>query len=134
MTLQRLVLSLHVLVAVLGLGQVAALLLFTGPNANVGESTVPLLRRLVRGVSLSLALLLLTGVYLLWRAGGVFVYTWWFRDSMVVLVLLGFVNSRAMRALRTDKLPDLTRKLRPIAWALCLLVAIAVWLMVGKPG
>jgi uncharacterized membrane protein len=131
--------TVHVVTAILGLGQVAgtAVLASSGLDAPVAPGTLIALRRLGRGTTWALAVMLLSGVLIEYACGGCYHTLWWFRVSVFLLVLLGALQGRIRRALRKiDPATDDGHPLRPIArmaWGMCTVVAVVAILMVVKP-
>jgi hypothetical protein len=103
------VLCVHVVVAVLGLGQVAGMLVVA---RGTDESVVEYL------------------------GGGAFHESLWFRLSFGLLLLLGAINGATGRALRrrngAPSVPILPR-VRRAAWTMCALVTLVTILMEAKP-
>jgi hypothetical protein len=125
-------LASHALVAVLGVGQVMALLVLAN-DAQKGNERLPwtlsAMSRLARIVGISLGLMLLTGIFAMIPTGGAYGRAWWFRIAFLLFILLGACNGMLQRALRTnavERLPMLTRLMVGIA-------AIIVILMAAKP-
>lgn len=87
--------TLHVLVAVLGLGLVGAAALVARPSAGSGPAADELrviLRQLALGINLSLGVMLLTGLLAEALAGWPFHGTYWFRLGFLLLVVAGGLN------------------------------------------
>jgi len=135
-------LALHALVAVLGIGQVVALLVLAS-DAQTGNDrlswTLSVMSRLARVVGISLGLMLLTGIVVMIPTGGAYGRAWWFRIAFLLFILLGAFNGMLQGALRkasgpasdaktaaVARLPMLTRVMVGIA-------AIIVILMASKP-
>lgn len=131
------VVCIHVVVAVLGLGQVTGMLvLASGAEETVSPATWRVLERLVRGISWSLLVMLLTGVLIEYLGGGGFHHTWWFRLSFLLLLALGAISGATRRALRKrGQTPagETLRRVRRAAWAMCTLIAVVTVLMESKP-
>jgi hypothetical protein len=139
MNLFTLALSVHVVTAILGLGQVMGTIVLASslePGAPVGPAVLRALRRLARGTSWALALMLLSGVLLEYASGGSFHDTWWFRVSFFLLLALGGLQGRSRSVLnRLDAAND-RRHLRGvvgIAFTMCGIVAVVAILMEIKP-
>lgn len=125
-------LALHALVAVLGVGQVVALLVLAN-DAKAGSERLPwtlsVMSRLARVVGISLGLMLLTGIFVMIPTGGAYGQAWWFRIAFLLFILLGAFNGMLQGALRKGavaRLPMLTRLMVGTA-------AIIVILMASKP-
>lgn len=135
------ILVTHVLVAVLGLGSIASLVLVTSSARKQGRGPAeiwPLLDALLRYSVLSLAAMLLTGILLDVAARGAFHNLWWFRISALLLLLTGALHGQARRAVRgardgQDGGDAILRKVERIACAMCALVAAITVLMEVKP-
>jgi hypothetical protein len=137
MTTYMILLCAHVVVAILGLGQIAGMLVLAlVADESAGPTTWRTLARLVRGASFSLGLMFATGALMEYVGGGVFHDTWWFRISFVLLLALGAINGLIGRALRTrDRSPStpILPLVRRGAWAMCALVGAVTILMETKP-
>lgn len=118
MTLYTLAISLHVVTAILGLGQITGTAILASsasgqdPAAAAGS---PALQRLVSGTTWSILVMLLTGVLIEYASGGAYHGTWWFRLSFAGLLALGAVNGSMRRALRKRESIGGERTLRGIA-------------------
>jgi uncharacterized membrane protein len=137
MNLYAIVESIHVIVAVGGLGQlgVAALI---GRNPEWGN--VQLLKRLLRGVSGSLVVMLLTGVWLVWLANGAYAHAAWFSVSVLLFLAMGALTGIASATLKkigaaggTLASSPLLGKFRMLTMLATLLLLLIVFLMEGKP-
>jgi uncharacterized membrane protein len=137
MNLYAIVESLHVIVAVGGLGQlgVAALI---GRNPEWGN--VPLLQRLLRGVSGSLVVMLLTGVWLVVLVNGVYAHAAWFSVSMLLFLAMGALTGIASATVKkisasgsTLGASPLLGKFRTLTMVATILLLAIVFLMEGKP-
>ena len=136
MTLYPVAVSIHVVTAILGLGQVAGIAILASSaqtEAPVAPATWTALGRLTRGTTWSLALMLLSGALIDYSVGGGYHEAWWFRLSFVLLVVLGAINGRTRRALRKrESTPPLQRIARG-AWSMCAIIAVVAVLMEVKP-
>src|SRR5262245_12448925 len=132
-----LALCVHVVVAILGLGQIAGMLVVARrADGPVAATTWTTLEDLVRGTTWSLGLLLVTGALVEYLAGVPFHETWWFRISFGLLLVIGAINGVTRRALRKrDKTQDaaVLARVRRGAWAMCAGVATVAVLMEAKP-
>jgi hypothetical protein len=134
-------LAVHALVAVLGIGQVLAIAFLAAdlrPGSEQLAGTVAVIRRLSRVTSISLGLMLLSGIGLMIPTHGAYGQQWWFRISFLLFLVLGFFNGQVGRGLRkvTGPAGDAAAaigRLRTNAWTMCGLVAIIVCLMAAKP-
>ncbi len=112
MTTYGLLLVFHVIVAVLGVGQLAAL-------ARTGSEALFL------PVRIALALMFITGAALEYVGGGAWHGFVWFRASVGLLVATGVLLVFAKRNERHRK---------TLAWICCALIAIITALMELKPA
>jgi len=135
-------LAVHALVAVLGIGQVLAIaILASGLKAGSQElpTTAATISGLSRITSISLGLMLLSGIGLMIPTNGAYAAQWWFRISFVLFFVLGFFNGQVGRALRTvggspsDAVAAAISRLRSASRVMVVLVAIIVMLMAAKP-
>lgn len=120
----------HVLTAVLGLGQVAALLVISWqmPSASA------LIVRIARIVTVSLPVMLLSGIGLLKMSGWAFAPTLWIRGSFVLMLVIGFSASRIIKAARSGSQPEnVPTTLRRHSMLIVVLTGVIVWLMTAKP-
>jgi hypothetical protein len=136
-SLHNLTLSFHVLVAILGVGQVAAAGLVASSRSLTPAFAAPLLNTLFRTVSWSLLLLLVSGLLLDFSVAGGWHHAWWFRISFLLLLVLGFLTGQARRALRATLAPDApsagSQRVKSLSWTMCGVVAVITVLMVLKP-
>jgi hypothetical protein len=139
MNLFALAISVHVVTAVLGLGQIvgtAVLASSLPPDAPVAPAALVALRRFGRATSWALALMLLSGVLVEYASGGSFHDAWWFRLSLLLLVALGALQGRirgVLRKVEAAKDGLLLRGVVRIALAMCAIVAVVAVLMELKP-
>jgi uncharacterized membrane protein len=137
MNLYAIVESLHVIVAVGGLGQLGVTALI-GRNPEWGS--VPMLQRLLRGVSGSLVVMLLTGVWLLGLANWTYAHAGWFSTSMLLFLAMGALTGIASATLKkiaasggTLAASPLLGKFRTLTTLATILLLVIVFLMEGKP-
>jgi hypothetical protein len=131
-----LTLLVHMLAAVLGIGQISAIAVIGGATAGKGDAgpvVTPALERLVRGANWSALVMLLTGAALDLEVDRVFDRTWWFRGSVLLLVVLGYLLMRTKRALRGGDSAAVAAAGR-LARGMVVLVVVLVVLMILKPG
>lgn len=144
MNVYTFVTSLHVIVAILGIGPLMALAVMTKrPAAPAGEvglmPPAPALRvfaRLNRVCQVSLGLMLATGATMLAIVHGAFGRQLWMMISVVLFVLLGggtaLVARELKKALVTGTVAHVDRAHRLLLLMCAIVVAIA-WLMEAKP-
>jgi hypothetical protein len=131
----------HVLVAVLGVGSVAAVAIVAGAARRGGPAAavvLPWLAPLLRYSSFSLATMLVTGVLLDLIAHGAFHERWWLRGSALLLIATGVLLGQARRALRKGLSQQSTgqaalERVERMAYGMCGLVGAIVVLMEVKP-
>lgn len=139
MNLYPILLSAHVVTAILGLGQIVGTAIVassTPTNAPVAPGTLTALRRLGRGTGGALAIMLLSGVLLEYTGGGAFHTMLWYRASFLLLIALGALQGWIRRTLRkVEREPD-GRALRGVvrlSGVMCAVVAVVAILMETKP-
>jgi hypothetical protein len=126
--------SLHVVIAVLGIGLCGAIPIV----ARQASMTTDLLESLLRYTRWSLVGMALTGGLLDFAAGGGFHSSWWFRASVALLLFAGFAHARARAGLRkgfaTGGDGEVARR-RVQRWGLtlCTTIALITALMEAKP-
>jgi hypothetical protein len=139
MTLFAFALCVHVVTAILGLGQVGAIVVLgsaMSAGASPDEGSWTALGRLVRTASWSLVVVLLSGVLLEYASGAAFHDTWWFRISFFELLALGAINGVMGRTLRKREATGNERTLKKVvrgAWVMCAITMVITVLMVMKP-
>ncbi|MFT3928581.1 MAG: hypothetical protein QM778_38990 [Myxococcales bacterium] len=140
MTLYAFLLSIHVIGAILGLGQVVGIAVVASSSratpSPIGPQTWELLRILVQGTTAGLITMMVTGVLIEWSLGGPYHDFWWFRVSFFELLALGAIHARTRVALRQRDTLEEQATLRGIArraWVMCLLIAATTVLMETKP-
>ena len=134
-------LVVHVLVAILGLGSIASVAVLAAAAGRAGRSALDALTwlgPLLRYSALSLAAMLATGILLGAASAGAVYEAWWFRGSVLLLVLTGALHGRARRAVRlglaTEGSGDLAvQRVARLAYAMCALIAVIAGLMEVKP-
>lgn len=138
MTLYWFAISVHVVTAVLGLGQVAGIVVLASAMRASGAAPPAMwtaLGRLVRGTMWSLAVMLASGVLIEYLARA-YHESLWFRVSFALFLALGAAHGATRRALRrreaTGDEPSLRAVLRG-GWVMCAIVAIVTVLMEVKP-
>jgi hypothetical protein len=141
MSLYLIALVTHVLVAILGLGSVVSIALITATVRRTGRGAVEAaawLRPLLRLSAFSLAGMLITGVLIIYAAGGGYHRAWWLRASVLLLVVTGVLHARARRALRKEPANDDEARLALwriewMAYGMSSLIATITVLMELKP-
>ena len=139
MTPYTLALCVHVVAAVLGLGQVVA----TARFASAASRQLPApplvlttLGQLLRGTTGALTFMLLSGVAVEYASGGAVHDTWWFRLAFFQVLVLVVINGVVWRALRRSGAASTARLLRGVAWSawvMCALIGEVTVLMEVKP-
>lgn len=135
------VLAAHVVVAILGLGSIGGVAFVASAARRAGRGiadVLPWLGQLLRVFGISLGVMLLTGVLLDVVSGGAFHGTWWFRGSVLLLVVTGALHGMARRAVRRLPVTDEDRaavlhRIERLAYVMCVLVAAIAVLMEVKP-
>ena len=129
----------HVLVAVLGLGSIAAVAIVAATAQRVERRSAGALMwlgPLLRCSAFSLPAMMLTGFLLNLTAAGAFSAAWWFRGSVLLLVATIALQAQARRAVRhgsaNENDGDL-RRVERIAYGMCALIAVITVLMEVKP-
>jgi hypothetical protein len=134
-------LVLHVLVAVLGLGSIASIVIIAAVARRSRYKTKEILSwlsPLLRCSAISLAAMLFTGILLDLAAQGAFRHLWWFRGSALLLLATGALHGQGRRAIRWGladeaKYDVVLRRVERIGYAMCALVLAITVLMVIKP-
>jgi hypothetical protein len=130
----------HLIAAIFGVGPIVVMAIVGSRAPATGELALErreLLARLSRWVSLALALMLVTGVAMEIGVGGVFHRTWWYRASVLLLLLAGALVGVAGRRLRTTEPADVPARIRFAARAsrlACALIVAITLLMTLRPG
>jgi hypothetical protein len=93
---------------------------------------------LLRLSAYSLAGMLVTGVLIIYAAGGGYHRAWWLRVSVLLLVFTGALHARARRAMRAEPANDheakiALRRVEVIAYGMSSLIATITVLMELKP-
>ncbi|WP_394831277.1 hypothetical protein LVJ94_32680 [Pendulispora rubella] len=136
MMLYRLALSIHVVTAILGLGRVVAIAVIASRDEPAGAGTWNTLQQLVKGLTWSLPIMLLSGALLEYASGGAYHGAWWFRLSVLALFVLGALSGAMRRALRKRESTGDERTLGLVARharIMCAVTAAAAVLMEVKP-
>jgi hypothetical protein len=144
MSVYSLVAALHVVVAILGVGPLAALTLMTrrppltpgGARPLPPEAALRAFLRLLRLSQVSLGVMLATGAALIALVHGAYGHQRWMMLSVALFLLLGagtgLVQRQLKRALAVaDVLP--VEQAHRMLVALCVLVVLIAWLMEAKP-
>lgn len=119
-----LVVALHVVSLSFCAGPVLALAVVPG------ELSPAAAQRLSRVASFGLLGLLLTGGAAVAMTGPAFVHTWWLRLSGVLFLVIGGLTGWLRRLTRT---PGSGSRVRTLAWAITVALALVVYLMEAKP-
>src|SRR5262245_32069883 len=131
----------HVLVAVLGVGQLGAV---ARTAAAVRRGGVPPLSAatglggILRSIRWCLVAMVVTGVWMDYAVGGAYHELWWLRASAILTVVMFLLHRRALgalsRVLRGDgDAGDAFRLVERAAWSMCGAVALITVLMEAKP-
>lgn len=123
---------LHVMVAILGVGQVGAVAIAATSVRRAGISLPPgggPLAPLLRWTRVSLGLVVLTGIAMNVLVRGAYQGAWWLRLSFLLTVVVFLLVRGAGSALREGAWPRVER----YAWAACGVVAAIAALMEAKP-
>jgi hypothetical protein len=133
--------ALHVIIAVLGSGQIGAIAVMLivarrnqTPLATLESTLAPLLR-LMR---VSLGLLVLTGVWMDVAANGALHSLWWVRVSFVLVVVAFALVRRMTAGLARGRRDEgdagaAQRGLEWRVWSLCAIIGLIAILMRAKP-
>jgi hypothetical protein len=140
MLLHSLAISIHVITAILGLGQISGIAVLSSSMSAPGAASIgswTALQRLARGTTWTLVIMLLSGVLLEYTSGGAFHDSWWFRLSFFGLLVLGAINGTMGRAIRKHESVGDDRTLKGVvrsSWIMCAITAaIAVLMEVKQP-
>jgi hypothetical protein len=136
--LYQLALAVHVVTAVLGLGQVASVgvIASSSSTASVTPAIRVAIRRLTFGIQVAIALMMLSGVLIEYASGARFHETLWFRIGFFQLLALGALSGRMRKMLARLEASDGAGSLRAVAgmaWVMGAIVATATILMELKP-
>jgi hypothetical protein len=133
----------HVLVAVLGLGSIAAVAIVAATarrveRGSMGAPTDALmwLGPLLRCSTFSLPAMMSTGFLLNLTVAGAYSAMWWFRGSVLLLIATVALQAQARRAVRhggANKNDGDLRRVERIAYGMCALTAVITVLMEVKP-
>lgn len=134
MTLYSLLVSLHVITAILGLGPLTILALATSSGAPTSPP-VERIAQLLRLTGWSLLAMFLTGAGLIALTHGELGKTGWVRVSFGLFLLLGALHGISRRRLSRARsaTPPLAPVLGALPWAMCAVVAAITYLMEAKP-
>ena len=124
MNVYYLVVALHVVSLSFCAGPVLALAVVPG------ELSPSAAQRLSRVASFGLLGLLLTGGAAVAMTGPAFVHTWWLRLSGVLFLVIGGLIGWLRRSTRA---PGSGSRVRTLAWAITVALALVVYLMEAKP-
>jgi hypothetical protein len=134
-------LVLHVVVAVLGVGSVVSVPIFarTAQRTPYGAPVVlSWLSSLLRYSTISLVVMLVTGILLDLPVHGAFRHFWWFRGSALLLFATGALHGLGRRTVRWGLTNEANRdaalrRVERIGYAMCAIVLAITILMVVKP-
>ena len=135
MNVYALLICLHVVVAISGVGQLGAIALAAREARGAPLGAAGALERSQRVIRYALITMFLTGALLDASAGGAYHGSMWFRASVGLLVLTGIAQARATAALRrAHTASQAFAEVERWSWAACALVALFTVLMEVKPG
>jgi uncharacterized membrane protein SirB2 len=118
-------LVIHVVAAVLGVGQVVGLAFASG----AAQPDAALLKTLAQTTRWSLALMLLSGVAMMAVTDGVYGHARWLQASVAGFLIIGILVGQVFRALKAQAYG----RVRTLALVTTGLVAVVVGLMEAKP-
>jgi hypothetical protein len=132
---------LHVVVAVLGVGQVGALAIAASSARRSGVAlpqAATWITPLLRYTRASLAAMVGTGIWIDVAAGGVYHHAWWVRLSGILIALTFIFHRRAMATISKGVRGEgdaaaAFRGVERAAWSMCGTVALITILMEAKP-
>ena len=127
------IISLHVIIAVLGIGLCGAIPIVARQARLAAPAQTDLLESLFRYTRWSLVAIALTGGLLDFAAGGGFHSSWWFRVSVALLLFTGFAWARGRAALRKADGESALRRVQRWGLTMCTAVALITALMEAKP-
>jgi hypothetical protein len=131
----------HVVVAVLGVGQVGAIAIGASSARRSGMALAQAatwLAPLLRSTRWSLVAVVATGISIDVAAGGVYHHSWWVRLSGFLMVVTFLFHRRALatvsRVLRGEgDAAAAFQRVERAAWSMCGTVALVTMLMEAKP-
>jgi len=135
-------LALHAIVAVLGIGQVVALLVLATDAQKASDRlpwTLSIMGRLSRIVGISLGLMFLTGIAVMIPTSGAYGRAWWFRIAFLLFIALGACHGMLQKAVRVaggsaaDARAAAVARLPTLAWVMVGIATVIVFLMASKP-
>ncbi len=134
MTFYGILLFLHVVTAVGGLGQLTVITVLTRPSGTPDAGAI---KRILRAASGSLVVMLITGVALMWQGEWASVHTGWWGISMVLFLALGALLGMSQGALRKATAADGAAgghtKLNQLAIAMSVVLVLLVFFMEARP-
>ena len=133
MNFYSLVVFLHVLTAILGLGPLTVLaIVSTGPAT--ASFSLDRVTQFMRLVGWSLAGMFVTGAMAIAFTRGALGQTGWMRVSFGLFLLLGILHGLARRRIKKTREAHLpVQGLSPLLWSMCAVVAAITYLMEAKP-
>lgn len=133
-------LVLHIVVAVLGLGSITSVVIIAATARRNHRTAEALwwLGPVLRVSVISLVTMLLSGGLLDFAAHGAFHKSWWFRGSVLLLLVAGALHGQLRRAVRwglrsEDNADAALRRVEPVGYGMCALMIVITVLMVVKP-
>jgi hypothetical protein len=142
MSAYTLAVVVHVVVAVLGVGQLGAIAVAASAARRSGAAepqAATWLGLLLRYTRWSLAAMFATGIWIDLAASGVYRHAWWARVSAALMVVAFLLLRRALglvsRVAAADgsEAPIPLLRLERTAWSMCAIVGLITILMEAKP-
>lgn len=126
-------LSLHVVAAILGLGPLTVLTL--AASSSSAGSSLEWFERLLRVVGWGLGVMLVTGILLIAQTHGAQARAVWPRVAVALFLVLGALQAVVRRRVRRSRAAEggLPASVPPLLWTMCGLVAVITFLMEAKP-
>lgn len=131
------ILSVHVLTAVLGVGPLFAMALIAADaTSSASRDNLRHLVLLSRIIQWALVLMFITGLLLLWESSWIYMHMRWLPVAFGLFVFVGAalgMTNRPIRKAATNPAPGDLLRVQRLAWICVALVAVIVVLMVLKP-
>lgn len=137
MSLYQILIVIHVIVAVGGLGQLSV---FSYMTRNAATANPQVLQQILKAAGGALVIMLLTGIWMLYLLDWMYERTWWFRISVVLFIALGAmhgITSKTLKKAVAEGGPlansPLLPKLKTMSVLMSVTLILIVLLMEGKP-